>query len=81
MEKADDEFNVQKDEDEEMDNVIEGKDIEQDDIVEKLLKNFLIETNSPFLDDINLVLMMRALPSKIYTHNLDQMTLFNFAIV
>jgi len=42
---------------------------------------FLIGTESPFLDDINLILMIKALPSKIVDYNLPQMKLFNFDIL
>ena len=52
-----------------------------DDFVEQVLEQFLINSESPFLDDINIILMLRALPSKIVDYNLDQMTKFNFAIV
>ena len=53
---------------------------ENDDMVEKLLKKFLIGSESSFLDDINLVLMMKALPSKINRDNMLKMKMFNFSI-
>ena len=59
----------------------QGEIEELDKIVEKILKKFLIGSESPFLEDINLILLMKALPSKIVDYNLKQMELFNFAIL
>ena len=49
-------------------------------IVEHLLRNFLIGSESAYLDDINLVLMMKALPSRINKDNVKMMKMFNFNI-
>ena len=34
-------------------------------MVEKLLEKFLINTDSPFLDEINIVVVMKCIPTKI----------------
>ena len=52
---------------------------DQDDFVFDVLKKFLIGTESSFLDSINLILMLKALPSKIVDFNLDQMLKFDFS--
>lgn len=70
-----------KEDEEEQENPIEGQNLVKDKIVEKILKNFLIASESPFLEDINLILMMKALPSKIVQFNLDKMEMFNFNIL
>lgn len=55
---------------------------DSDRAVEKLLGKFLIGTESAFLDDINIILMMKALPNKISEHQiLKQMKLINFSIL
>mmetsp|Transcript_13250 Transcript_13250/g.20722 ORF Transcript_13250/g.20722 Transcript_13250/m.20722 type:complete len:81 (+) Transcript_13250:4090-4332(+) len=54
---------------------------DEDEEIEKLLKNFLIGSESSFLDTIDIVLMMKALPNKIVHYNLNQMQLFNFSIL
>jgi len=69
-----------KNNDEETDN-FSGIAPARDKFVEALLNKFLIGSDSPFLDEINLILMMKALPSKIVEYNLEQMSLFNFAIL
>jgi hypothetical protein len=50
-------------------------------IVKEILEKFLIGSESSFLEDINIILMLKALPSKIVDFNLKQMKLFNFVIV
>jgi hypothetical protein len=65
---GDDDNAAPQDQDQDEDAGAENK--EEDETVEKLLKMFLIATESPFLVDINLILMMKALPSKIVRYNL-----------
>ena len=54
---------------------------DEDAEVYNLLSKFLIGSESSFLDTIDLVLMMKALPNKIINYNLVQMKLFNFSIL
>jgi hypothetical protein len=49
------------------------------DLVEEILTKFMIGSDSVFLDTVNLVLMLRALPNKIVAFNLKTSMLFNFA--
>jgi hypothetical protein len=46
-----------------------------------MLNKFLISSESPFLEEINIVLMLRALPVKIVDYALDEVKKFNFFIV
>lgn len=66
-----------KDDDEEEDE----KEYPEDEceFVGEILTKFLIASDSPFLDTVNLVLMLRALPNKIVAFNLPTSKLFNFA--
>ena len=48
-------------------------------LVGDILEKFLIGSDSAFLDTVNLVLMLRALPNKIVKFNLETSMLFNFA--
>mmetsp|Transcript_3874 Transcript_3874/g.6584 ORF Transcript_3874/g.6584 Transcript_3874/m.6584 type:complete len:243 (-) Transcript_3874:265-993(-) len=54
---------------------------DEDKEVESLLEKFLIGSESSFLDTINIVLMLNALPNKIVDYNINQMKLFNFSIL
>lgn len=45
--------------------------VEQDDFVLDILNKFLIGTESSFLDSINIILMLKTMPSKIVDFNLD----------
>ena len=44
-----------------------------------ILNKFLIGTESSFLDSINIILMLKTMPSKIVDFNLDQMLTFDFS--
>jgi len=54
---------------------------DEDGEVHDLLSKFLIGSESSFLDTIDLVLMLKALPNKIVSYNIVQMKLFNFSIL
>ena len=56
-------------------------DEQADTCVEEFLSKFLIGSESTFLDNIDLVLMLKALPGPITTYNLKQISLFNFNIL
>ena len=56
-------------------------DEQADKCVEEFLSKFLIGSESTFLDNIDLVLMLKALPGPITTYNLKQISLFNFNIL
>ena len=55
---------IKKNEDEESKQVMDYSH-EEDQVVEEFLSKFLIANESPFLDTIDIVLMLRALPSPI----------------
>lgn len=53
-----------------------------DKCVETFLEKFLIGSDkSTFLDNIDIVLMLRALPTPIVNFNMEQAKLFNFSIL
>lgn len=53
-----------------------------DKCVETFLEKFLIGSDkSTFLDNIDIVLMLRALPIPIVNFNMEQAKLFNFSIL
>lgn len=56
-------------------------DEQADKCVEEFLEKFLIGSESTFLDNIDLVLMLKALPGPITMYNLEQISLFNFHIL
>jgi len=49
--------------------------------VELFLKKFLIGSESTFLDNIDLLIMLKALPTPITTYNYKNAELFNFNIL
>jgi hypothetical protein len=56
-------------------------DEQADKCVEIFLKKFLIGSESTFLDNIDLVLLMKAIPGPITMYNLGQVDLFNLNIL
>ena len=52
---------------------------DEDKFVLEILKKFLIGTESSFLDSINIILMLKALPVKIVDYNIEQMLKFDFS--
>jgi len=53
---------------------------EEDEEVEEFLSKFLIANESPFMDTIDIVLMLRALPTAINSFDKVKMArLFNFS--
>lgn len=56
-------------------------DEQADQQVEDFLSKFLIGSESTFLDNIDLVIMLKALPGKITKYNMHQISLFNFNIL
>lgn len=60
---------------------MEGLEHEDTSIVQGILEKFLIGSESSYLDDINIILMLKALPGKIVEFNLAQFEMFNFNIL
>lgn len=52
----------------------------KDDFARMLLEKFLIQSNSAFLDTIDSVLMMKAIPKQIGAEYLYQQKLFDFSV-
>ena len=57
-----------------------------DDILDKCVENFLTQfligsDKSTFLDNIDIVLMLKAIPTPIVSFNMDQAKMFNFPIL
>ena len=57
-----------------------------DDILDKCVETFLTQfligsDKSTFLDNIDIVLMLKALPTPIVNFNMDQAKMFNFSIL
>ena len=52
-----------------------------DKCVEMFLAEFLIGSESTFLDNIDILLMLRALPTPIVNYNMEQNKMFNFNIL
>eukprot|EP00347_Sterkiella_histriomuscorum_P022855 403336899 len=75
----DDQSNDEDEEDEENE---EGLEMDQnkleEEIVEEFLKKFVIVSESSTLDQINILIMMKAIPNEIVDYNLEQNELFNF---
>jgi hypothetical protein len=49
--------------------------------VEKFLSKFLLQSESTFLDNIDIVLMLKALPKPITPYNVKNVQKFNFSIL
>lgn len=77
---ADDEKSEEESGEEEQEIVMNPDEIE-DSIVENFLSHFLIGSESTFLDNIDITLMLRAMPTPIVDYNLYQMKMFNFSIL
>ena len=50
-------------------------------IVESIIQKFLIGSESSFLVDVNILLILKALPKKVHNLNLAQTNLFTFSIL
>lgn len=48
---------------------------------QQFLKCFLIGSESTFLDSIDLILMLQAMPVKIPDYNLEKVKLYNFSVL
>lgn len=91
MDRVNDELNPEEDEEEEEssdDDIMLLSDLEDDKtykeelkIVESIIQKFLIGSESSFLVDVNILLILKALPKKVHNLNVAQMNLFTFSIL
>lgn len=52
----------------------------KDNFAKSLLEKFLVQSNSAFLDTIDTVLMMKAIPNLIAKEYLNQQKLYDFSV-
>ena len=66
-----------KAEEEEDDLSLKGINKEEDDMIEKILTKFLVGTEATFLEDVNILLMVKALSAKISVDDLKSLRMFD----
>ena len=49
-------------------------------LVEEFLNKFVVMSESSILDHVNIILMLKAIPTQIVDYNIEQNELFNFKI-
>ena len=66
---------------EEDDNEMEGIDENEDDFVESVLDMFKVGTEATFTDEVNLMLMVKALSNRIIINDLENFKMFSMETV
>jgi hypothetical protein len=56
---------------------LQGINTDEDEMIQVILKKFLVVTDATFLEDINILLVVKALSAKITIDDLKTLRMFN----